>query len=102
MSMDNNGDIHAMDAMGTNESSGVVGVSGGSSNSGGNGCSDVPFTLDISNLSLEYSGGLQIELQIYGGNCKDNCNKGIKLRRISGDQFEYGKLCQQLISSLTV
>lgn len=64
--------------------------------------SDVPFTLDISNLSLEYSGGLQIELQVYGGKCKDNCNKGIKLRRISGDQFEYGKLCQQLISSLTV
>lgn len=66
------------------------------------GCSDVPFSLDISNLSLEYSGGLQIELQVYGGKCKDSCNKGIKLRRISGDQFEYGKLCQQLISSLTV
>lgn len=59
-------------------------------------------SIDISNLSLEYSGGLQIELQVYGGKCKDNCNKGIKLRRISGDQFEYGKLCQQLISSLTV
>lgn len=66
------------------------------------GCSDMPFSLDISNLSLEYSGGLQIELQVYGGKCKDSCNKGIKLRRISGDQFEYGKLCQQLISSLTV
>lgn len=64
--------------------------------------SEVPFSLDISNVSLEYSGGLQIELQVYGGKCKDQCNKGIKLRRISGDQFEYGKLCQQLISSLTV
>lgn len=69
----------------------------------GDECTDnLPFSLDISNLSLEYSGGLQIELQVYGGKSKDNCNKGIKLRRISGDQFEYGKLCQQLISSLTV
>lgn len=60
--------------------------------------------VDISNLNLEYSGGLQIELQVYDGKNKDNsCSgKGIKLRRISGDQFEYGKLCQQLISSLTV
>lgn len=57
--------------------------------------------VDISNLSLEYSGGLQIELQVYEGR-KDNGVRGIKLRRISGDQFEYGKLCQQLISSLTV
>ncbi|GAB0100785.1 Non-specific serine/threonine protein kinase [Sergentomyia squamirostris] len=58
--------------------------------------------VDISNLSLEYSGGLQIELQVYDGRSKDNGVRGIKLRRISGDQFEYGKLCQQLISSLTV
>lgn len=78
-------------------SSAMTGVS-----TSGDECSDMPFSLDISNLSLEYSGGLQIELQIYGGKSKDNCNKGIKLRRISGDQFEYGKLCQQLISSLTV
>lgn len=61
--------------------------------------------VDLSNLNLEYSGGLQIELQVYDGKTsKDSsCSgKGIKLRRISGDQFEYGKLCQQLISSLTV
>lgn len=60
--------------------------------------------VDVSNLSLEYSGGLQIELQVCGGRSKDNRGggKGIKLRRISGDQFEYGKLCQQLISTLTV
>lgn len=73
-----------------------------SANGGTDDCTDMPFSLDISNLSLEYSGGLQIELQVYGGKSKDNCNKGIKLRRISGDQCEYGKLCQQLISSLTV
>lgn len=73
-----------------------------SATANGEDCSEMPFSLDISNLSLEYSGGLQIELQVYGGKSKDNCNKGIKLRRISGDQFEYGKLCQQLISSLTV
>lgn len=62
-----------------------------------------PFAVDNSNLSLEYSGGLQIELQVFQAKNKDNfSSKGIKLRRISGDQFEYGKLCQQLISSLTV
>lgn len=62
-----------------------------------------PFAVDNSNLSLEYSGGLQIELQVFQAKNKDNFSgKGIKLRRISGDQFEYGKLCQQLISSLTV
>ncbi|XP_055374021.1 probable serine/threonine-protein kinase MARK-A isoform X1 [Condylostylus longicornis] len=55
----------------------------------------------LSNLNLEYSSGLQIELQLCEGRNKDN-GKGIKLRRISGDQFEYGKLCQQLISSLTI
>lgn len=78
-------------------------TNGGSGNNSTDGCSsspgDVPFQLDISNLSLEYSGGLQIELQVYGGKCKDNC---IKFRRISGDQLEYGRLCQQLMSSLTV
>lgn len=59
---------------------------------------------ESSNLSLEYSGGLQIELQVFEGRMKDshNSGKGIKLRRISGDQNEYGKLCQQLITSLTV
>lgn len=62
------------------------------------GGSEVPFSLD--NLSIEYSG-VQIELQIYGG-CNKGINKTIKLRRISGSEFEYGKLCQQLISSLTV
>lgn len=65
---------------------------------------DLPLSVDISNLSLEYSGGLQIELQVCDGRSgkSNNTGKGIKLRRISGDQFEYGKLCQQLISSLTV
>ncbi|XP_055838738.1 uncharacterized protein LOC129906825 isoform X2 [Episyrphus balteatus] len=71
---------------------------GMSLSSTGSGDSDMP--VDISNLSLEYSGGLQIELQVCEGRNKDN--KGIKLRRISGDQFEYGKLCQQLISTLNV
>lgn len=88
-------------AMTSSAANGSGGNSGASA-SNNDECSDMPFSLDISNLSLEYSGGLQIELQVYGGKSKDNCNKGIKLRRISGDQFEYGKLCQQLISSLTV
>lgn len=80
----------------------VMEVGGGSGDPG----SDMPVSsgsVDISNLSLEYSGGLQIELQVCNGRSKNNsASKGIKLRRISGDQFEYGKLCQQLISSLTV
>lgn len=68
------------------------------------------------NLNLEYSGGLHIELQVCEGRANETgtsghedsggtsaSNKGIiKLRRISGDHFEYGKLCQQLISSLRV
>jgi hypothetical protein len=77
------------------------------------------------NLSLEYSSGLQIELKICerqksgvekaaiaaaavastssGGGGGENTSKGIiKLRRISGDSTEYGKLCQQLLTQLTV
>ncbi|XP_061401261.1 uncharacterized protein LOC133337013 [Musca vetustissima] len=56
------------------------------------------------NLSLEYSGGLQIEVQVCEGRSRDSqsSGKGIKLRRISGDQFEYGKLCQQLINQLNI
>lgn len=66
---------------------------------------------DASNFSLEYSSGLQIELKICerqsgnerAGTSIDSQNKGIiKLRRISGDQNEYGKLCQQLLTQLTV
>lgn len=65
--------------------------------------SSLPVGGDSSNLSLEYSGGLQIELQVFEGRIKDShSSKGLKLRRISGDQNEYGKLCQQLITSLTV
>ncbi|XP_047513228.1 uncharacterized protein LOC125055060 isoform X5 [Pieris napi] len=51
-------------------------------------------------LNLEYSGGIQIELVVCENKAKEM--KGLKMRRISGDQREYGKLCQQLITSLTV
>lgn len=51
-------------------------------------------------LNLEYSGGIQIELVLCENKSKEK--KGLKMRRISGDQNEYGKLCQQLITSLTV
>lgn len=65
---------------------------------------------DPSNMSLEYSSGLQIELKICerqaeraGTSSMEPQSKGIiKLRRISGDQNEYGKLCQQLLTQLTV
>lgn len=71
-------------------------------------------TDDVSNMSLEYSSGLQIELKICerqsnsekaGTSSTENssASKGIiKLRRISGDSTEYGKLCQQLLTQLTV
>lgn len=51
-------------------------------------------------LNLEYSGGIQIELVLCENKAQEK--KGLKMRRISGDQREYGKLCQQLITSLTV
>ncbi|BFG05773.1 uncharacterized protein DMAD_04432 [Drosophila madeirensis] len=62
------------------------------------------YSEPTTNLSLEYSGGLQIELQVCEGRSRDHhgAGKGIKLRRISGDQFEYGKICQQLISTITM
>lgn len=65
---------------------------------------DTSTSSAATNLSLEYSGGLQIEVQVCEGRSRDNqtTGKGIKLRRISGDQFEYGKLCQQLISQLAL
>ncbi|KAL9921513.1 salt-inducible kinase 3 isoform 2-T12 [Glossina fuscipes fuscipes] len=67
-------------------------------------CSVMDTGQALTNLSLEYSGGLQIEVQVCEGRSRDNqiAGKGIKLRRISGDQFEYGKLCQQLISNLSM
>lgn len=50
-------------------------------------------------LSLEYEGGIQIELKVVE---KPRDSKGLKLRRISGDQLVYSQLCQQLISCMTV
>ncbi|XP_076234918.1 serine/threonine-protein kinase SIK3 isoform X1 [Calliopsis andreniformis] len=53
-----------------------------------------------SGLSLEYPGGVQIELRVYESEEKEV--KGIKMRRISGDQLQYSQLCQELISCITV
>ncbi|XP_049824727.1 uncharacterized protein LOC109605697 isoform X4 [Aethina tumida] len=50
-------------------------------------------------LSLEYEGGIQIELKVVE---KPSESKGLKMRRISGDHLVYNKLCQQLISCMTV
>ncbi|XP_013114508.2 uncharacterized protein LOC106092255 isoform X1 [Stomoxys calcitrans] len=64
---------------------------------------DLSTPYNAANLSLEYSGGLQIEVQVCEGRTgSQSLSKGIKLRRISGDQFEYGKLCQQLINQLSM
>ncbi|KAJ8967019.1 hypothetical protein NQ314_003136 [Rhamnusium bicolor] len=55
---------------------------------------------DVSDrLSLEYEGGIQIELKIID---KQKDSKGLKMRRISGDHLVYNQLCQQLISCMTV
>ncbi|XP_060532672.1 serine/threonine-protein kinase SIK3 isoform X2 [Cylas formicarius] len=55
---------------------------------------------DVSDrLSLEYEGGIQIELKIVD---KQKHSKGLKMRRISGDHLIYNQLCQQLISCMTV
>ncbi|KAK2580417.1 hypothetical protein KPH14_006167 [Odynerus spinipes] len=51
-------------------------------------------------LSLEYPGGVQIELRVCESEEKEA--KGIKMRRISGDQLQYSQLCKQLISCITV
>lgn len=51
-------------------------------------------------LSLEYEGGIQIELRIIIDKEKDS--KGLKMRRVSGDYLIYNQLCQQLISCMTV
>lgn len=51
-------------------------------------------------LSLEYPEGVQIEVKVCE---KSGCEeKGLKLRRISGDQLKYSQLCQQLISCMIV
>jgi serine/threonine-protein kinase SIK3 len=91
----------------------IVSRTDDASSSSDNSQASQQLPVDISNLNLEYSGGLQIELQICDrhNECNNLTNeagnsagaaKGIKLRRISGDQNEYGKLCQQLLTSLTV
>lgn len=51
-------------------------------------------------LSLEYEGGIQIELKIIDD--KEKESKGLKMRRVSGDYLIYNQLCQQLISCMTV
>lgn len=55
---------------------------------------------DVSDrLSLEYEGGIQIELKVID---TPRESKGLKMRRISGDHLVYNQLCQQLISCMTV
>ncbi|XP_058790703.1 serine/threonine-protein kinase SIK3-like isoform X2 [Phymastichus coffea] len=56
--------------------------------------------VDGNGLNLEYPGGVQIELRVCESEEKEV--KGIKMRRISGDQLQYSQLCQQLISCITV
>lgn len=79
-------------------------IASASASSNAPACSASGYGEPTTNLSLEYSGGLQIELQVCEGRSRDHhgAGKGIKLRRISGDQFEYGKICQQLISTITM
>lgn len=62
---------------------------------------EIPHGESSNGLSLEYEGGIQIELKVVGRN-NDAKKKGLKLRRISGDHLVYNELCQQLISCMTV
>lgn len=107
------GTVGMMDGSGQQQPNSSISLEGGvasGSGSGGGPTTSVSrkTSLGTENLNLEYSGGVHIELQVCEGKAKDSGgsaapNKGIiKLRRISGDQFEYGKLCQQLKSSLRV
>lgn len=61
---------------------------------------DISDNDEENGLSLEYPGGVQIELKVCE---KSGCEqKGLKLRRISGDKIQYSQLCQQLISCMIV
>lgn len=50
-------------------------------------------------FSLEHPDGVQIELEVYDG--PRPSDRGLKMRRISGDSMQYNQLCHELISCMS-
>ncbi|XP_022254622.1 serine/threonine-protein kinase SIK3-like isoform X2 [Limulus polyphemus] len=49
-------------------------------------------------FSLEHPDGVQIELEVYDG--PRPSERGLKMRRISGDSMQYNQICHELISCM--
>jgi len=49
-------------------------------------------------FAIEHSTGVQMELEVFEGPLPNY--KGLKMRRISGDNLFYNQLCQELISCM--
>jgi len=55
-------------------------------------------TADRSGLALQGPGGVQVELTVSG----EADSRGLRVRRISGDQLQYNKLCHELFACIRV
>jgi Kinase associated domain 1 len=55
-------------------------------------------TADRSGLALHAPGGVQVELTVSG----EADSRGLRVRRISGDQLQYKKLCHELFACIRV
>jgi Kinase associated domain 1 len=55
-------------------------------------------TADRSGLALHAPGGVQVELTVSG----EADARGLRVRRISGDQLQYKKLCHELFACIRV
>lgn len=55
-------------------------------------------TPDRSGLALQGPGGVQIELRVSG----EADSRGLRMRRISGDQLQYSQLCHELLQCIRV
>lgn len=55
-------------------------------------------TADRSGLALQGPGGVQIELRVSG----EADSRGLRMRRISGDQLQYSQLCHELLTCIRV
>jgi hypothetical protein len=55
-------------------------------------------TPDRSGLALQGPGGVQIELRVSG----EADARGLRMRRISGDQLQYSQLCHELLACIRV
>ncbi|XP_076372235.1 serine/threonine-protein kinase SIK3-like isoform X2 [Tachypleus tridentatus] len=51
-------------------------------------------------FALEHPDGVQIELEIYNGSRPSE--RGVKMRRISGDSLQYNQICNELIACMNM